>query len=402
MEQHSPRPYPRHDSAHRSAQDPRGAGRTPVAAFLAVFGYAWVMIGLFTGTIVLVFFVRGLLGATGRFGWSADIENRLMVAVMLAFVIASFLLTRSVVKRLYRVSSIRGRRLALGALVIPGALSMWAWSDPTRLLAGFAGGELATLRIAGGPEFVFGPYPQPERLAELKREGFTAIVSLQHPAVPVEVQGIAREKEAAARLGLTLIQAPMLPWISDNEQSLDVIRTLARTGEGRYYVHCGLGRDRVNVVKRVIESMSLRDVKIAAARDLKAAATFETRTEPFELGALVLLRRDAWMIPLPNEAELAFTVFGVPGRVIAVLDPGQPAQASWLARARTHFDQYAIPFAVIPFSASDARSAERRSLLVNRLRSEDGRITIVVPRTSFSGKAERGTEVAQVVRQAFD
>jgi hypothetical protein len=387
----------------RRGDDAAPSRRKPAASFLALFGYAWLMIGLFTGTLVLVVVVRGLISALQQFGLGADAENRVLVGVILAFVFASFLLTRSVVKRVYRVSSIRARRLAFSALVIPGALSMWAWSDPTRVLAGIAGGESTRLRLAGGPEFVFGPYPQPERLAELKRGGFTAVVSLQHPGVLVEVQGIAREKEAARRLGLELIQAPMLPWVSDNAESLEKIRALARTGRGKYYVHCGLGRDRVNVVKRVVESMALEDVRLGQADDLKEVQSFATRGEPFERGRLFEIRPGAWLVPLPNEAELAFTVFGSPGRVVAVLDPADPLHREWLDRAKREFHSYAIPFATIPFTESDAGSPQRTALLINRLRSEPGPLTIVVHRTPFSSApSEPRTRIAQIILQAFD
>lgn len=381
-----------------AASPPR---RKSVASFLAVFGFSWLMIGLFTGTIVLVLVVRAMLGGLDQLGWGADAEKRVLIGLMLAFVAGSFLLTRSVVKRVYRVPSSTMRRLAFGSLVIPGAFSMWAWSDPTRMLAGIAGGESSRLKLAGGPEFVFGPYPQPDRLEELKREGYTAVVSLQHPGVVVEVQGIAREKEAAQRLGLNLIHAPMLPWVSDNEESLDRIRELARTGRGKYYVHCGLGRDRVNVVKRVVESMALQHVRLGAADDLRTVQSFETRAEPFQRGPLVELRKGAWLVPLPNEAELAFTVFGDPGTVIAVLDPDNPEHGAWIARARREFDGYAIPFATIPFTEADAADAARVSLLLNRLRSEQGRLTVVVARTPFGSGDEANTQVARALIAGF-
>jgi hypothetical protein len=382
--------------------DPNNPRKKP-SSFLATFGYAWLMIGLFTGTIVLVVFVRGIISTLHGFGLGDTAESRVLVAVMLAFIIASFLLTRSVVKRLYRTQSVRVRRVALGALVVPGALSMWAWSNPTKLLARIAGSESSRVAMLGGPEFIFGPYPDAARLAELKKQGVTTVISLQHPSVLVEMQGIRDETENTAKLGLALIHAPMLPWVSDNEASLDKIREIARTGHGKYYVHCGLGRDRVNVVKRVIQSMSGNEqVQLANARDLRQAKGLEQRTEPFQNGRLFQLKPGIWLVPIPNKAELSDILFGAEGRVLLVLDPRDSAQHAWSEEAEHQLRSYVIPFAEIPFSESDAADGERVALLSNRIQSERGRVTVVVPRTPFgSGTNERQTKVATALLRNF-
>ena len=45
----------------------------------------------------------------------------------------------------------------------------------------------------------------------------------------VEEQGIEEERRATRELGLKLIEAPMLPWVSNNEGSLEKLRVIART-----------------------------------------------------------------------------------------------------------------------------------------------------------------------------
>ncbi|HJQ19094.1 MAG TPA: hypothetical protein VJ867_02025 [Gemmatimonadaceae bacterium] len=362
-----------------------------------------MMIGLFTGTIVLVVFVRGIISTLHGFGLGDTAQSRVLIGVMCAFIVASFLLTRSVVKRLYRTQSATVRRVALGALVVPGALSMWAWSNPTMLLAKIAGSESSSLAMRGGPEFIFGPYPDADRLAELKKQGVTTIISLQHPSVVVEMQGIRDEKENTAKLGLELIHAPMLPWVSDNEASLDKIREIARTGHGKYYVHCGLGRDRVNVVKRVIESMSdNRNIQLAKAKDIRAAKGLEQRTEPFQNGRLFQLRPGVWLVPIPNKMELSDILFGAEGRVLLVLDPRDSVQQAWSRTAQQQLKSYVIPFAVVPFDERDAADDERIALLANRIQSEPGRVTVIVPRTPFgSGTNERQTRVATALLRRF-
>ena len=68
-----------------------------------------------------------------------------------------------------------------------------------------------------GSSFTFGPYPTEDRLAALERDGYTAVISLLHPAVvPFEPKLIADETAAAERVGIEFIHLPMLPWIADN------------------------------------------------------------------------------------------------------------------------------------------------------------------------------------------
>src|SRR5260221_7739275 len=99
--------------------------------------------------------------------------------------------------------------------------------------------------MRGGPNFLFGSYPDDDDLRELKKKGVTAIVSLQSPAVVVEISGIAAERKAAARQGPRFFDAPILPWVSDNAESIEKIKQLALHGTGTYYEPCALRRARV-------------------------------------------------------------------------------------------------------------------------------------------------------------
>src|SRR2546423_15134814 len=91
-----------------------------VGRFFATFGYAWLMIGLFTGTLVLVVAVRGIIDLIQRFGWGQTAQDRVLIGVIGLFIVLSFILARAVVRSLYRQPA-RTRRIALGALAIPAA-----------------------------------------------------------------------------------------------------------------------------------------------------------------------------------------------------------------------------------------------------------------------------------------
>lgn len=370
------------------------------ARFIATFGYAWFVIGLFTGTLVLVFAVRGIIDLIQKFGWGQTAQNRILMGLILVFIVTSFMLARRVVRLLYRQTP-RTRKIALVALAIPAIASGYAWSNPTKFLAGFAGTTSGSLQMSnGGPTFLFGSYPDDDRIRELKKQGVQTIVSLQDPRVLVELQGINEERKSVEREGLKLIQAPMLPWVSDNTASLEIIKNLALHGKGTYYVHCGLGRDRVNIAKRVIESVDpALHVRLAATSGLKHAAGFETRAEPFQRGRLFELANEVWMVPLPNAEELyGYFIQGAPGHVVMLLDPADTAQASFMAKARHDLQQYSITSSVIPTSAGDTTrkaikaadtTAAALNAIVAQVQALKAPYTLVVSYTTYDKGAPK-------------
>ena len=108
-----------------------------------------------------------------------------------------------------------------------------------------------------GTAFTFGPFPTPDKLERLRKDGYTGVVSLLHPAVvPFETKLIGEERAAVEGAGLEFHHAPMLPWVSDNGESLAMLEVLAREERGRYYVHCYLGKDRTRIAQRVVAQAS--------------------------------------------------------------------------------------------------------------------------------------------------
>lgn len=373
--------------------------RPSPAHFLATFGLVWLVVGLFTGTLVLVLMVRWLIGLLHHFGLGQTAESRVLIGVILLFVLGSFLLTRALVRRLFRVSSVGVRRAVLASLVIPLGLSLYAWSDPGRMLAAVAGSQEAKLTMSGGPEFVFGAYPDYNKLQELKREGVTSVVSLQHPGVLVELQGIESEKKATQELGIHLIQAPMLPWISNNETSLATIRQIALNGHGRYYVHCGLGRDRVNVAKRLIESLQGQS-HVRSTADLKKALGFEHRNRPFERGVPQRLATGVWLVPYLNASEFfGYVLQGQAGHVILALDSTDVQQRQWLAEAKRQMQTYMVPFETM--QVHQLRPADIAALKA-RITALPAPVTVMVAHTPFH-VADKGlkTAPARAILQAF-
>lgn len=365
--------------------------RPGAGTVLGTFFYMWLLIGLLLGTAVLVGPVRLITAGMGKAGWEQSSQDHVLIVVILLYLVLSLLLTRWIVGIMFRARS-RNTRWAIAAVfTLLAAGTAWEWSNPAKLLAGIAGGgNGGSYNIAGGPEFIFGAYPDEPKLEALKKEGVTSIISLQHPGVIIEREGISAERDAAERLHLNFIQAPMLPWVSDNDESLAKLREIARTGKGKYYVHCGLGRDRVNVAKRIIEA---EGSKIALSNDIKAATGFADRPTRFERGSLAHLDIGKWLIPYPNKDEMfGYVLGGQAGTVVSLLDPADAQQAGWNADMETLLKKYAIPFLMRPLPANDLGRAPDIAKEIQALAQP---VTVIAPQTPLEdGKPRPQAEAA--------
>jgi hypothetical protein len=373
--------------------------RPGAGTVLGTFFYMWLLVGLVLGTAVLVGPVRLLTEGMGRADWEQSSQDHVLIVVILLYLVLSLLLTRWIVGVMFRARN-RNTRWGIAALfTLLAAGTAWEWSNPAKLLAGIAGGgNGGTFNVAGGPQFIFGAYPDEPRLEELKKEGVTSIVSLQHPGVVIEREGISAERDAAKKLHLAFIQAPMLPWVSNNDESLEKLRQIARTGSGIYYVHCGLGRDRVNVAKRIIEAEGR---KIALGKDIKAATGFADRAERFGGGSLAHLDRGKWLIPYPNEHEMfGFVLGGQAGTVVSLLDPLDTTQAGWNRKMEPLLKQYAIPFVMRPLSAKDP--AAKAMEIAREVEGMPEPVTVIAPYTPYEdGKPRPFTETAIAFLRAY-
>jgi hypothetical protein len=372
--------------------------RPGAGTVLGTFFYMWLLVGLVLGTAVLVGPVRLLTEGMGRAGWEQSSQDHVLIVVILLYLVLSLLLTRWIVGIMFRARH-RNTRWGIAAVfTLLAAGTAWEWSNPAKMLAGIAGGgNGGTFNVAGGPQFIFGAYPDEPRLEELKREGVTSVISLQHPGVVIEREGISAERDATKKLRLAFIQAPMLPWVSNNDESLEKLRQIARTGSGVYYVHCGLGRDRVNVAKRIIEAEGR---KIALGKDIKAATGFADRPTPFERGSLAHLDHGKWLIPYPNKHEMfGFVLGGQAGTVVSLLDPLDSAQAEWNRSMEPLMKEYAIPFVMRPLPSKDPAKALE---IAKEIQAMPGPVTIIAPHTPLEdGKATPSTEAAVAFLRAY-
>jgi phytol kinase len=310
---------------------------------ILLFLFIWLMVGFTTGTGVLMGPVRWLAQAGREHGWAAGTEDLLVKSVIVLFVICSFFIALGLARTVSRSPRLHAR-IGIPALATLFALgSLYLWLNPR-----FAGSDVK-FEQSTNIRFTFGPYPEEANLRRLKDEGYTAVISLLHPAVvPFEPKLQADEEKAAAKVGIEVIHLPMLPWVSENQKVLDSVRTLAEKDNGRYYVHCYLGKDRVNVVKRVVE-----EVGVEVASSEPSTARKIAKMPAFERGEIVTLDEGIYLAPYPTDEEwLGYILAGEIRHVVSTLDPDNPEDSPWIFKEKRLAERYGLGFDLEPISLS--------------------------------------------------
>lgn len=305
---------------------------------LLLLVFHWLLISFALGTVTLIGPVRWITRATRRLSWTPGTENALVIGVIVLLVLVSLVAARLLLRLMALVSRATAAAMSLMTIVAASA-ALGLWLNPVWVVSRM-GAE-----VQAGERFTFGPYPTEERMSQLKAEGYTAIVSLLHPAVlPFEPKLIADELSAAERAGIGFIHVPMLPWISGNDEALVRLAAIARRPGGRYYVHCYLGQDRVQMARAVVER-SGPDLGVARRQ---ASASFRKLTQ-YERGAMYELEDEVFLVPYPTDEEFV-AVVGAARTVVSLLDPGDPNDRPWLERERSLLARYGTSLVELPMS----------------------------------------------------
>jgi protein tyrosine phosphatase (PTP) superfamily phosphohydrolase (DUF442 family) len=294
----------------------------------------WLFTGFFLGTITLLFPVRWWATVARNEQWDSRFENLGVGILILLLIVLSFRMSRA----LFRWQLIKKNVwISLLSWFFPFSFSLLALA--LLLQPNLMNGN--TLNTQLNQQFVVGAYPDEAKIKQLKKEGYTAIISLLHPAVvPFEPMLLKEEKAIAKKYNLTVIEAPMLPWVSDNSESLKLIETLARTSRGKYYIHCYLGKDRVNLVKKHISAI----VGSSAVIGEITHRSFEEMGH-FERGDLYKIGDKIYLSPYPtNEEFLAFFLAGNVKSVVNLMDSTSTEQKGRIVEERKILQNAGIHF----------------------------------------------------------
>lgn len=352
-----------------------------------LFLYVWLCIGFPMGLWVLLAGPSKWLSAYAKSsGMELAQENLYGKLIIVGYVIVSFLfawLLHAWLKKTSRKVLVRITVSVLGALLLVSVLIFsfrphWliSYSDSTSDLI-----SQQTENI----EFVFGPYPDEAILDSLKEQGFDGVISLlSEMVVPAEPALLKKELEYTKKIDLKVIHIPMLPWVSDNKNSLEKIHQLLAEGKGLYYVHCYLGRDRVNVFKSLVE----RHGVLTKADHVDAGRRLEEIPQ-MERGMYYRLEEGVYLTPFPTDEELfSYVLNGYFKTVISLLDSTSSDNVKWMDKERTTMRDYDMNY--IHFQCSESFGEtdfselkalvekQEKPLLMHRFRSDDATSQFIV------------------------
>jgi phytol kinase len=217
--------------------------------------------------------------------------------------------------------------------------------------------------------------------------------------VPFETKLIRDGRKAARATGLEFLQVPMLPWISENGEALARIEEIVARGEGRYYVHCYLGKDRIRVVKNFVSRLD-PDARIEVSRELErheARRRLEDGTV-WERGGVVLAGPDLFLTPQPAPDEyVSFILPGQHGPVVSLLDPQNELDRPWIEEERRILESNGVPFTLLPVPV-DPYDPERALAAARAVRSMERPLIVHAMLGPLSGRSPAAESFLQALR----
>lgn len=329
---------------------------------IGLFAFIWLNMGFALGFTFLIGPVRWVATYSRENNFSNKNEGLLIKGVILLFVIISFIISMLLATGTIKAKASVTRILIPVICLALGTAALYQLLNPQNLRS-FSSQQ----RDTEFKQFVFGSYPTLEELKSFKKEGYTSVISLLHPAVtPFEPVLLREEEENCKKAGLSLVSIPMLPWISENEGALNKIRQLAEHPEGKYYVHCYLGKDRVNLVKRLIATYN-KSVNAEApgtnGRSLDGIAQFER-------GEITKISQDVYYIPYPTDEEYSgYIIGGGVQQVVSLMDSTDAEQKPRIDAEKKLLQTYQIPFENIPLSSTiNKAKLENLKIKISKMR----------------------------------
>ncbi len=189
-------------------------------------------------------------------------------------------------------------------------------------------------------QLTFGPYPDTRRVEQLENEGYDGIITLLNPSIPFESVLLDQELQQGEETGIEIYSYTMLPWVSENEESLAAINELVAENEGRYYIHCYLGKHRVELVRRELTEAT-GDAVTVEEEPLKSSLE-RGRLSAFDQEQIVLG-------PYPTDEEWVDAVLRRNVKeIVSTLDPANPEDASLIQEERQIAEDNDLIFTEIP------------------------------------------------------
>ncbi len=314
---------------------------------IAQFLYVWLCIAFPLGLLTLtVGPMRWFADYAHRISMPADKEALYGKLIIVGYIVITLAIAILISRALLKLGKKKKGGIGILTMLLIISVGIFVF-NPKLLIAKQADEhiEADNNNHLDKAQFTLGAYPDYNHLKILKTEGYSAVISLLHPlVVPAEPKLLNEERQNAKDAGIDLIEIPMLPWISGNEEATKKIRELAKMAKGKYYVHCYLGKDRVNAFRSIImdENAAYQASKEFDARTLKGIKIFER-------GPIIDVGNQIYLTPYPTDEEFMGYIFnGDIKTIVNTLDPSKSSYKELIAKEEKYAKQYGVTFVNLP------------------------------------------------------
>ena len=335
--------------------------RNNILLFAALWLFIAFPLGLYT---LLVGPSKWLAAAALLHHWPETLSNGMQKGAILLWIIVSCA-TAFLITKLFLTKKGTYRPVLFSIFVLIFGTSGYLFAFHPEIYIKWSGSTMisesqkTTGRSGNEMEFTIGSYPDADKIVRLKSEGYTAIITLMSElVVPAEPKLLHEEKENTENAGIPLIHIPMLPWVSNNSKAQKQIHELLKTGHGKYYVHCYLGRDRVNIFRKMITDNAPR-IKLQAATTLRKIENLPQ----LERGRYYKIDNKIYITPLPTDEEfLGYIVNGNFKTVVSILDESVPGNKPWIEKEKKILRAYNVNYVNLSYSHPGDTKALKRIL----------------------------------------
>jgi len=313
-----------------------------------LFLYLWLCVGFPLGLWVLL---AGPSKWLAEYSHSTNMEiskeNILGKLIIIVFAIVAFMLALFFHRFIKQSKNKTGKWFMSGILTLILLSSVYIFSFNPQWLISYSR-EISTKKQEdkyNNLEFVYGSYPNEEMIKSLKEQGYDGIISLLNEMViPAEPALMKDENELTKKYGIKLINMPMMPWVSKNEKTLQDAKKFIENEKGLYYVHCYLGRDRVNIFKSVAKKFG---VKNSSEKNLTTRKIEDQPT--WTRGNYYKLEEGVYLTPYPTDDEfMMFVLNDYFKTVISLLDNNVAENQLWITKEKKLLTNYSMNYIHYP------------------------------------------------------
>ncbi|WP_217586102.1 hypothetical protein [Lentibacillus saliphilus] len=311
--------------------------------------------GVGGGILFLLFGVVPIEQSYTDRGWSQYRIDNVMKYYVLGWVVFGF-----IVSFVYYRFVVRKERWKTAIVLMLSSIALCGFSLHFFLNTGAGLVQQSQGEVVEGERFTFGPYPEKGDMERIKAQGYDGIITLLSPTLPIEKPLLDKERKNAEAVGMDVFSYPMLPWVGDNTDSIEQIRELVANSDKKYYVHCYLGRHRVDIVKQVINEEGGLDYDVMFLQPTT-----------FERGNTYYLPEDQLLLgPYPTDEEWFTRIKRAEVEEVITLLPND--KTKWIDGAQQVAQEMNMTFTHMPLN-SDFTKGDLLEI-VNYVKQQDHKI----------------------------